>query len=379
MSNEVLASSIRNNRKKKGLTQLQLAEALYVSPQTVSKWENGFSEPDSEKLCALADIFGVSVDNLVRNRSMSEKNIYIAIDGGGTKTDFLLFSVDGEVLDRFQLGGCNPNAYGVAHTERILAEGIEKMISGGRRIVGIFAGISGASAGRNREELYSFLANRYQYLKCRVEGDIHNVISSVEGSEKCIAVITGTGSVAYGYDGEKLNRVGGWGYLFDDAGSGFDIGRDLFRYCLQCEDDGKLDDELYIALRDALGGGVFANISTVYVNGKDFIASFTPMVFEFYDKGNRAAKEIVGRTASRLAVMINKAHKSYACGNLAVIAGGLTSRRDILEPLIRKEVHSSIRLVFPDEPPILGAAVRCLKLFGESVDMSAFKKNFKVQ
>ena len=379
MSNEILASNIRKNRKNKGLTQLQLAEAIYVSPQTVSKWENGFSEPDSEKLCAMADFFGISLDNLVRSQGKNEENAYIAVDGGGTKTDFLLFSTEGEIFDRFQLGGCNPNAYGLSHTESILAEGIDKMVSSGKKIVGVFAGISGASAGKNRETLNAFLAKRYQYFKCRVDGDIHNVIGSVEGAEKCIAVISGTGSVAYGYDGENLHRIGGWGYLFDEAGSGFDIGRDLFRYCLKCEDEGRLSDELYVYLSEALGGGVFANISTVYAKGKDYIASFAPMVFDFYDKGNAAAKEIVGRTASRLAELINQAHRSFDCGNLAVIAGGLTTRKDILEPLIRKEVHSNIRLVFPDEPPILGAAVRCLKLFGESVDMSAFKKNFKVQ
>lgn len=376
--NKTLAQNIRVNRKNKGLTQLSLAETLFVSPQTVSKWESGASEPDTEKLCALADIFGVSLDNLMRGSSGSVGEAYIAIDGGGTKTDFILFSAEGEVFERFQLGGCNPNAYSIAHTESILSEGIDKMVSSGKKIVGVFAGISGASAGKNREALNSFLANRYQYFKCRVEGDIHNVINSVEDADRCIAVISGTGSVAYGYDGETLHRIGGWGYLFDEAGSGFDMGRELFRHCLACEDEGRLSDELYVYLSEALGGGVFANISSVYAKGKDYIASFAPTVFDFYDKGNSVAIEIVKKTATRLADMINQAHKSYDCGNLAVIAGGLTARRDILEPLIRKEVHSAIRLAFPDEAPILGAAVRCLKLFGESVDMKAFRENFNI-
>lgn len=378
MSNDILSKNIRNNRKSNGMTQSRLAEALYVSPQTVSKWESGLSEPDSEKLCAMADLFGISLDNLIRARGKNEENAYIAIDGGGTKTDFVLFSARGEVFERIQLGGCNPNAYGLSHTESILSEGIDKMVSVGKRIVGMFAGISGASVGNNREALNSFLAKRYQYFKCRVEGDIHNVISSVEDADRCIAVISGTGSVVYGYDGEMLHRIGGWGYLFDEAGSGFDIGRDLFRHCLACEDEGRTSDELYVYLSEALGGGVFANISAVYAKGKDYIASFAPAVFDFYDKGNSVAIEIVKKTATRLADMINQAHKSYDCGNLAVIAGGLTARRDILAPLIRKKVHSDIRLSFPDEAPILGAAVRCLKLFGESVDMKAFRENFNI-
>ena len=57
-------------------------------------WENGFSEPDSEKLCAMADLFGISLDTLVRARGKNEEIAYVAVDGGGTKTDFLLFSAD---------------------------------------------------------------------------------------------------------------------------------------------------------------------------------------------------------------------------------------------------------------------------------------------
>ena len=262
MSNDMLAKNIRYNRKLKGMTQIMLAEALYVSPQTVSKWENGFSEPDSEKLCAIADLFGISLDNLLRNHKISEKNVYIAIDGGGTKTDFLLFSADGEIFDRIQLGGCNPNAYGLTHTENVLSDGIDKMVSSGEKIVGVFAGISGASAGKNREALTEFLKKKYPYLKIRVDGDIHNVINSVEGAEKCIAVISGTGSVAYGYDGEKLRRIGGWGYLFDEAGSGFDIGRDLFQG-RQCGDS-------LLCSRTYTGNAVFPEKDKGGPAGKEF-------------------------------------------------------------------------------------------------------------
>ena len=53
---KTLATNIRLNRKNKGMTQRVLAEALFVSPQTVSKWELGASEPDAEKLCLMADL-----------------------------------------------------------------------------------------------------------------------------------------------------------------------------------------------------------------------------------------------------------------------------------------------------------------------------------
>ena len=113
--NEALAKNIRTNRKNKNMTQIDLAERLFVSPQTISKWETGASEPDCERLCLLADIFAISLDSLLRDGRDEGERAFISIDGGGTKTDFLLFKESGEVLDRITLGGTNPNSYSVAN------------------------------------------------------------------------------------------------------------------------------------------------------------------------------------------------------------------------------------------------------------------------
>lgn len=52
-------------RKGRGMSQEDLAAALEVTRQTVSKWEVGDSTPDMAKLAALAELFGVSLDFLV--------------------------------------------------------------------------------------------------------------------------------------------------------------------------------------------------------------------------------------------------------------------------------------------------------------------------
>lgn len=61
-----LSQTIYTLRTAKGLSQLELAEQLEVSRQSVSKWETGQSVPDLDKLIKLADLFGISVDELVR-------------------------------------------------------------------------------------------------------------------------------------------------------------------------------------------------------------------------------------------------------------------------------------------------------------------------
>ncbi len=60
-----LTSSLQFYRKRQGLSQIELAEALEVSRQTVSKWETGAALPSAENLAALGKLYGVAVDQLL--------------------------------------------------------------------------------------------------------------------------------------------------------------------------------------------------------------------------------------------------------------------------------------------------------------------------
>lgn len=60
-------------RKRKGLSQEELAGKLEVSRQTVSKWENGESTSDMEKLVAMSDLFDMSLDELVLGKEQADK------------------------------------------------------------------------------------------------------------------------------------------------------------------------------------------------------------------------------------------------------------------------------------------------------------------
>ena len=69
MNEKSVGERIARFRSEKGMTQVELAEKLGVSDKAVSKWELGGCYPDVTMLPLLADIFGVSIDFLMRGGS----------------------------------------------------------------------------------------------------------------------------------------------------------------------------------------------------------------------------------------------------------------------------------------------------------------------
>ncbi len=75
--NKTLGERIAEQRRKKGLRQEDLAEALCVSSQAVSKWENDASCPDIMLLPKLAEQLDISIDELLTGESHDDKAIYV--------------------------------------------------------------------------------------------------------------------------------------------------------------------------------------------------------------------------------------------------------------------------------------------------------------
>ena len=65
--NRTLGEALREHRTRCQMTQEFVAESVGVSRQAVSKWERGDSDPSTSNLLALADLFGVSAEELLRN------------------------------------------------------------------------------------------------------------------------------------------------------------------------------------------------------------------------------------------------------------------------------------------------------------------------
>ena len=81
-----IGQKILELRKQKGIKQEELAAELGVTAAAVSKWENGYTLPDILMLCALADYFGVSTDELL-GRNTKVKYAVIATDLPGLQED----------------------------------------------------------------------------------------------------------------------------------------------------------------------------------------------------------------------------------------------------------------------------------------------------
>lgn len=70
-----IGTKIQNLRKQRGMSQEQLAEALGVSRQAVSKWEAEQSVPDIDKIISICDYFGVTTDYILRNAELPQTEL----------------------------------------------------------------------------------------------------------------------------------------------------------------------------------------------------------------------------------------------------------------------------------------------------------------
>ena len=73
----IQGSKIRQRREVLGLTQLELAEKLFVTVQAVSQWENDKTQPDTDRILQLAKILGTTADALLDGSSESEAHWHL--------------------------------------------------------------------------------------------------------------------------------------------------------------------------------------------------------------------------------------------------------------------------------------------------------------
>ena len=103
MEENQIGRQIAENRRAKGLPQEQLAEEFGVSPQAVSKWENGASCPDILILPQLADFFGITVDELLRGPRGEEVRLLPPEERKNADEMLIKIIVDSDEGDRVRI------------------------------------------------------------------------------------------------------------------------------------------------------------------------------------------------------------------------------------------------------------------------------------
>ncbi len=371
----IFAENIHTFRKNAGFSQHELAQRLYVTTQSVSKWERGDAMPDVAKLCTLAEILKVSVDELLGFSHANKKQYMVAIDGGGTKTEFVLLDMQGTVCRRVRKDGCNPNITGLAEACAVLRDGMAALFVPEKQIAGIFAGISGCGAEKNKNAVTAFLQKAYPNAAVRCDTDVLNVLGCEPRAENCVLAICGTGSVVYAHEKGSLHRLGGWGYLLDADGSGFGIGKDALCATLAWEEGIGPKTKISGLVEEKLGSPVWDKIDDVYSRGQEFVASFAPCVFQAFHIGDEAAETIVQKHFTKMTVLINAALKKHPCTDTVLIAGGLLEEQGIIVNILKDNLPENVQILVPRHKQIFGACIQCCRLCG--VDTALLEKTFE--
>ena len=368
---KLIGSKIRALRLEKGLTQNEFARMMSVSFQAVSNWERGIAPPDINNIVHIAECFGVLVDDILRPGG---DELFLGVDGGGTKTEFVLVTKEGYVLRQLTLEGCNPNDVGISNSIATIIRGISDMLIEFPSTKAVFCGIAGILASNNSTRIYSELKKRFPALDIQIKTDSYNLLAMDDNAD--MTVISGTGSVVFVKNGDNFTRIGGWGYLIDSGGSAYDIGRDAIAFASQEEDMRLERSMLGRAVLDQMGtDSIWSGITAVYSGGKPYIAKFARAVFSSYKVGDENASAIIDNNAKALAKLLNLGVKLHGAKPLAIASGGIFEHySDIIIPHINK--YSDVKLKVNSLPPVYGACKNACLI--ESIDIPReFYDNFK--
>lgn len=288
----------------------------------------------------------------------------IGIDAGGTKNELVLCEKDGRVVNRLTAPGSNAADLGPENAARRIASQVRALVDGHTETVdALFAGLSGGGAPAISGEVRAVLTRELPFVKSISNGsDALNGLYAGVGAGDGMVVIAGTGTSAFVRCGGVLTQVGGWGYLVDDAGSGYSIGRAVLNAAFRERDGRGESTRLTELVERQLGFNVLGAVPMIYRGGKRTVASFAPLAFEAADMGDRQALAIVDNACRELRLLISTcaSHLKNA-PYLASLLGSLWKAPRLLEG-VRDLLSPDYRLLRPDLPPVFGAAVAAAEL-----------------
>ena len=276
--------------------------------------------------------------------------IYLGIDGGGSKTTFLLTDDEDKEIRRFQTGPSNWLSVGKDTAGASIRAGAAQL--SGVKPDAVCGGFAGAARPEGLAFYKSVLEPLFEESKVRIESDAFIAYTGAIGLAPGVLLIAGTGSIAIGRknDGTMI-RVGGWGPHFGDDGGGFWIGREIVRAALQSSDSQKRADfETRISRK--LGIQTITDVVSGWGAGKigvPEVAALVPEVMTLWP--HEPAARILKSAAEHLRWLVETAVQRVAFPNCPVCASGSIA----LHPLMRQLMQ--ISFAEPIAPPERGAVM----------------------
>jgi N-acetylmuramic acid 6-phosphate etherase len=228
--------------------------------------------------------------------------LYLGIEGGGTKTTAIYATRGLHVAGRKEFGPGNfrlLNATGLVD----LFRGIAGM---GLSPAAICIGLAGVRTEADRKQVCTAAEQIWKATPITATHDLEIALASAAVSDHAqarVLVLSGTGSCCYGEsDGGETAKVGGWGHLLGDLGSGYDISLRALKVVIYGYDrHAKWDSLGQKLLRALLLNSPDELIAWVQSSDKAMIARLAPVVFEAASAGDTVANQVLSEAAEQLA------------------------------------------------------------------------------
>ncbi len=311
----------------------------------------------------------------------------IGLDGGGTKTVAVIADQTGKIITEATGGTTNPNTLNqkelTTNIKRIFDLLKEQAPEAYRQVTYIYAGMSGVGTSKQKLIVSSIFKEILKIsVPFEIVSDTMNALFSGTYGKPGIVQIAGTGSITYGINAKGFElRLGGWGYLFGDEGSGYDLGRRAIVSVLEFEEKRnektELKDLLLSHFNVKNGREMIEKIYKSSVPKKE-IAPLSIYVFKAYKNEDRVAVKIVHDVAEQLTanvMTVNKELFSQQEVTPVILAGGVFSEKEILPLLIKRKLENSnnISVCLPEVPPVYGSVIGALKNKGITVNEEVLK------
>lgn len=300
--------------------------------------------------------------------------LYTGIDGGGSKTEAVVCDESCRVLRRALTGATNPNTT----PPELLLERLRALSP--EREGFLFAGIAGAL---NRTDLLTDLLREAvgSAVVCRVDSDAVSMLSAGLLHADGCGIICGTGSVCFVRRNGALHRIGGWGYLLDGGGSGFDIGREGLSAALREQDGRGRPTRISQLIRRETGKSAAENLSLYYSEGsRDRIAACAPWVFEAARAGDAIAQDIIARNMAHLGEYLTCAARDFDGAFPVTLNGGILTHHPEALDALRQYAPPAAQLTLCPIAPVFGSIVEARLLNGlrtDDADARRFAESYR--